>query len=224
MGLSTFTTIVLFLVCLAGGIAIGFLLARYLRSTMELPAEEMGERKPAYTKETKAVNAPDTALLRVGRTKKKAIWLEMGDQLWEAGSELPPGERQKLNAIVQDLGPWLEPPPPPVSSPEAYEPKPAKSSPFTRSASPGQNSKKGFTQPAKETASTGMIPEIDAILQQKLVGTPFANLDIHILEGPLGEVNVQVGAMKHPGVESIPNHEIQAFIRESVAEWEKRTQ
>jgi hypothetical protein len=227
MGLSILTTIILFLICLVGGIAIGLLLGRYLRPTAEMPSEEIHTSKIPFVKEKEPAKPVDPALLRVGRTKKKALWLEMYGQRWEKGNELPPEDRRELNAIVQDLGAWLETSPSPVPNPEAYDPKPAKNSPFTRSFSPGRSPKKSSPLPGKGDATVNpvsMVVQIDAILQQKLVGTPFSNIDIHILESLTGEVNVQVGAMKHLSVDSIPNHEIQALIRESVAEWEKLTQ
>ena len=227
MGLSTFTTILLFIVCLAGGIAIGFLIGRYLRTAPGLPLEEEEKEETVSSgKETEMAKPADPALLRVGRVRKKGLWVEMGGQRWETASDSPPEKHQELGTLIQDLSTWLEPPASPAPDMEAYVPKPAQNSPFSRSFSPRRNAKKesspiGVIVPPGNPAS--MVTQIDAILQNKLVGTPFSKLDIHLLENPTGEVIVQVGAIKHTGIESIPNREIQALIRQSVEEWEKTT-
>lgn len=227
MGLSTFTTILLFLVCLVGGVAIGFLLGRYLRPTPELPPLQEQENNPPVVKEPASTPPPDPALLRVGRTRKKELWLEMDGQHWETGAELPPGNRKELSSLVHDLGPWLESPPAPLPGPEAYVPKPAKNSIFSRTFSPARKVEEKPPLPVKVdllTNPASMVIQIDAILQRKLLNSPFSTLDIHLLESPTGEVYVQVGALKHPGVDSIPNPEIQALIHQAVAEWESITQ
>jgi len=226
MGLSTFATILLFVVCLAGGIAIGFLLARYLKSAPDILDEEKAEKEP-ITQGPVFVKPQEPALVQVGRTKKKALWLDMSGQRWEKPDDLPEDSRKELTAIVQELGAWVEPSPAPVSDTDAYEPKPAKNSLFSRSYSPWRTPKKEPAFPVKvepSISAVSMVTQIDAILQQKLVGSPFSNLDIHLVESPTGEVNVRVGAINHPAVDSIPNPEIQELIRQSVAEWEKMTQ
>ena len=226
MGLSTFATIFLFVVCLAGGIVIGFLLARYLKSAPDVLDEEKAEKEPV-TPGPVFIKPQEPALVQVGRTKKKALWLDMSGQRWEKPGDLPETNRKELTAIIQELGAWVEPSPLPITVADVYEPKPAKNSLFSRSYSPWHTPKKEPAYPAKVDPSispVSMVTQIDAILQQKLTGTPFATLDIHLIESPTGEVNVQVGAIKHPAVDSIPNPEIQELIRQSVAEWEKITQ
>ena len=226
MGLSTFTTILLFFVCLAGGIAIGFMLARYLKSAPDVLDEETTEKEPVMQAPVFA-KPQEPVLVQVGRTKKKALWLEMAGQRWEKPDDLPEDKRKELTDIVQELGAWAEPSPAPVSDANAYDLKPPKNSLFSRSYTSWRAPKKEPVILAKvESAisAVSMVTQIDAILQQKLVGTPFSNLDIHLVESPTGEVNVQVGAIKHPAVDSIPNPEIQELIRQSVAEWEKMTQ
>jgi hypothetical protein len=59
-------------------------------------------------------------------------------------------------------------------------------------------------------------------LQEKLPASPYASKEIHLEEGPAGEVYVLVGAQKFNGIDAVADPGIQAIIREAVSEWEKR--
>jgi len=69
---------------------------------------------------------------------------------------------------------------------------------------------------------TGIVRQIDAVLQEKLPDSSYASKDIHLEEGPAGEVFVLVGALKYNGIDAVPDPGIQTIIRESVSDWEKR--
>ncbi len=71
----------------------------------------------------------------------------------------------------------------------------------------------------KNTSIVGMI---DSVLQTKVVGTPFSGMGIRLEEGSLGEVIVYVGASRYPGIEAVPDPEVQALIRSAIADWEKK--
>jgi hypothetical protein len=68
-----------------------------------------------------------------------------------------------------------------------------------------------------------IVEQINDVLQEKLEGTTFESLKIKLLEGPGGDAVVQIGSVRHAGVDAIPNPEIQAIIRAAVAEWERRS-
>ncbi|MFO7583368.1 MAG: hypothetical protein R6W69_01465 [Anaerolineales bacterium] len=74
----------------------------------------------------------------------------------------------------------------------------------------------------KETApSLSIIGLIDEILQQKLQVSPLAGKSIKMEEGPMGEVLVHVGAVRHSGIDSVPDPILRAIIQEAIEEFNR---
>ncbi len=233
MGLSTTTTIFLFIVCLCGGIVIGAMFSR-LRSTSSEKTgqpgkEEDKEEKPAEpaAPEIKpALDRPgDVEVLRAWRDLHGNVWLEMTGQRLETRDSLTVGQKIDLRNLVLDLRPWLEVPPTSTPQPQKQETPPTmqparRPSIFSRQPKASLEMAADLAKPAVNLKS--IVEQIDEVLQQKLAGTAFSNLEIHLLEGSGGEVLVQIGSVKHPGVDAIPNPEIQALIRLAIKEWEAR--
>lgn len=69
---------------------------------------------------------------------------------------------------------------------------------------------------------TGIVSQIDAVLQEKLPDSPYSSKEVHLVEGPAGQVYVLVGAQKFDGIDAVSDPGIQAIIHEAVSEWEKR--
>ena len=63
---------------------------------------------------------------------------------------------------------------------------------------------------------------MDEILQEKLADSNMAGRGIRIMDTPSADLVVMVGLSKYDGIEAVPDPEIQAIIREAVAEWGKR--
>jgi hypothetical protein len=78
---------------------------------------------------------------------------------------------------------------------------------------------KAKSEPASGLVS--LVALIDNVLQKKLAGTPLASRQIHLEEGRLGEVIVNVGASRYPGIDSVPDPAIQAIIREAIEEFNR---
>jgi hypothetical protein len=68
-----------------------------------------------------------------------------------------------------------------------------------------------------------MVEQIDYILKKKLVGHPLEKRGISLRTALNGSLLVLVGLEEYEWIDEIPDQDIQAIIRESIAEWEKRT-
>jgi hypothetical protein len=66
-----------------------------------------------------------------------------------------------------------------------------------------------------------VVALIDQVLQKQIAGTPLASRHIRLEQGATGEVLVHVGTTRYPGIESVPDPEIQAAIRSAIAEFNK---
>jgi hypothetical protein len=66
-----------------------------------------------------------------------------------------------------------------------------------------------------------IVGMIDDVLQKKLVTSPLQGRKIKLEDGLHGEVVVLVDADRYVGVDQVPDPQVQAIIRESIAEWDK---
>lgn len=74
----------------------------------------------------------------------------------------------------------------------------------------------------KAAPEKSIAAQVDEILQERLENNPLANRGIRLAEIPGRGMVVLVGLEQFDGVGDVPYPEIQALIRECVAEWEKR--
>lgn len=66
-----------------------------------------------------------------------------------------------------------------------------------------------------------IVGMIDEVLQKKLETSPLQSRKINLEDGPHGEVIVVVDADRYVGVDQVPDPQVQAIIRESIAEWDR---
>lgn len=66
-----------------------------------------------------------------------------------------------------------------------------------------------------------IVGMIDEVLQKKLETSPLQSKKISLEDGPHGEVIVVVDADRYVGVDLVPDPQVQAIIRESIAEWDR---
>jgi len=76
---------------------------------------------------------------------------------------------------------------------------------------------------SKDTSKSKSIArQVDEIIQEKLPGTKFRGKVIHLLELPGEGVVVIVDDERFEGVSDVPYPDVQDFLRECTAEWERR--
>ena len=65
--------------------------------------------------------------------------------------------------------------------------------------------------------------QINDILQERIIGTPFESRGITVNDSPDHGVLVTVDGEKYPGVKDVPDEAVRAMIRAVVMEWEKQS-
>jgi len=165
--------------------------------------------------------------------EKSALSLVLDEQdqpnLRLDGVPLVPGQatadqRKRLMWLLNLTRPWIDAPPgaagvsaTPAMVPAAETPAPQIS--VVRGVRSMMHNAVITEEPSH---GTGIVRQIDEVLQEKLPASSYASKEIHLEEGPAGEVYVLVGAQKFNGIDAVADPGIQAIIREAVSEWEKR--
>jgi len=191
-----------------------------------------------------AVTAPpENSLLRLGIDEYNQPTLDLDGRRVET-PELAPEQRKRLIDLMVTMRPWIEgsasqrsaesspaaarpiaahtpsltkpvPPPGTVPTPPAAAPAPRQPAAPVVSA-PVIPSKEAVAEP------TTMVGQIDAILQAHLAGTPLSSRKIRLIESLKGGVIVMIDKDRYESISDVPDAEILAAIRASVAEWEKK--
>lgn len=157
--------------------------------------------------------------------------LEMDGNIYRKPDELSLTQMKKLESTLNELGTWLGKPiltqrtpveasaflPSDVSQPTGF--KPPRLGPLDIL----KNSLDADVRSTLKSAPKSLAAQVDEILQSKLEGSQLAERGIRIMDTPSADLVVMVGLDKYDGVDAIPEMEIQAVIKEAVAEWGRRT-
>jgi hypothetical protein len=209
------TTIFLYLVFACLGAAVGALIQR---------VQNRKDTPPPPPDKDKLAGEGDVEVLSAWRTRGNQVWLEMDGVRLDNKDALRADQYQRLLGLVLDLRPWLEKGHPAAPETNAA-PRPSQPQP---SALAGRlEQKKG--KPAEAEAKPAVvlksiIEQIDEVLQTKLQNSVFKDRGIQLVEGSGGAVIVKDGVNRYEGVDAVPDPEVQALIRQAVADWEKSSQ
>lgn len=106
---------------------------------------------------------------------------------------------------------------PPASRPVSPQPIPAASPP-----APASRASTIAKEDRPAVPANSIVGQIDAVLQQRLMGTPLEDRGIFLAQSPEGSVNVYVGLTRYSGIDEVPDPEIKAAIRAAISEWENK--
>lgn len=177
-------------------------------------------------------------IARLWREKSNEnLLVEIEGEIYRSVDDLGENHQKEMVLAASDLRTWLRifPKPAQISESSAfttaideesafpsYTPQAPQSEPDKPSLNPFQVfSRTTQETPSQEITSKSIVAQIDAILQQKLEDSAFANRAIRLIELPEEGMVVMVGLDKYKDVENVPNQEIRDLIHAAVEEWEE---
>lgn len=232
--MNTYFVLILALICFIIGIIAAFLV-QSLREEKKPTDEEL---PPASVEEPvieTPIARPTANMIEVARIWKDKYSLrpvlEMEGDLYRNPEDVQPAQLEKLNATITELCDWLGQPIP-THPPSAEAPAFLTSEPFppTIVEKPSRrgpldiikNSLEADIRSSIKSAPKSLAAQVDEILQEKLAESTMASRGIRIMDTPSADLVVMVGLSKYDGIDAVPDPEIQALIREAVAEWGRR--
>ena len=199
-------------------------------------AEEEQEKKdnppvPPPAAKPVTVTVDDPGLMRI-KNDHGMLTLDL-DGTRVNTTALSVDQRKRLIEMLNVIRPWLEGKPAPAPTPAPAmtqapapvapplsQPKPAPLPPspsVPRASAPTPTTPKEGPPPA-----TGIVGQIDMILQARLHGTPLGERGIFLSNSPEGGVIVNVGLQKFNGIDEVTDPEIKAALRGAITEWENK--
>jgi hypothetical protein len=201
-------------------------------------AEEEKEKKehPPAPPTPVTVKVDDPGLMRI-KNDNGYLTLDL-DGARADTSSLTADQRKRLIEMLTLIRPWLEgraapapapvtpPPTPAVQAPRA-QPVPVASASIPSAPKPtpqptAARIAAGEKDEKSAPPATGIVGQIDSILQVRLFGTPLEGRGIYLSNSPEGGVVVNVGLQKFNGIDEVTDPEIKAALRAAITEWENK--
>lgn len=199
-------------------------------------AEEALEKKdaPSAPSVPVTVKVDDPGLMRI-KNEYGTLTLDL-DGVRADTTALTAEQRKRLIEMLTVIRPWLEgrpapapvatPPAPVMPSPPLSQPQPVISTPVPSVPRPAPQPTPATTKASEKEAAApkaiGIVGQIDAVLQARLVGTPLESRGIYLSNSPEGGVTVNVGLQKFNGIDEVTDPEIKAALRAAITEWENK--
>ncbi len=213
------------LVVLLIGFFIGYVDSN-IRSTKKIETAETkanvvraeAEQKLAAAEALKA-SAPtavdDPGMLRL-KNKNGTPSLEMDGVMLNA-KNISPEQKRRLVELMTAMRPWVDGGQTPAATPQT---PPIPVSPKEAAPRPLQPLKKPESE--KPISSLSIVQQIDTVLQERVLGTPFEKSGVRLQESAQGDVEVYVGLQKFDSIEEVPDEIVKKIIRAAIAEWEEK--
>jgi hypothetical protein len=185
------------------------------------------EKETSESVETPVAAVKEPNLLSINRSPGKQLVVEVEGLTYAKKEELTPDQKNKVINLLVELRPWVENAP--TAQPEKVETEPeqTRQTEVKPAVKPTPATGLKITSPTKVILPVkpvrSIVSQIDEVLQTRLASSPLASRGIRLVESETGGVLVYIGLDKYEGIDTIPDPEIQAFIRQSVAIWEKQS-
>jgi len=196
-------------------------------------AEEDQEKKehPPAPANPVTLKVDEPGLMRI-KNENGLLTLDL-DGVRADTSALTVDQRKRLIEMLSVIRPWLEGKPAPVPAPVAptplSQPAPVASAqtssapkPAVQTLPPAQPAKPAEKEERTAPPATGIVGQIDAVLQSRLAGTPLEGRGIYLSNSPEGGVIVNVGLQKFNGIDEVTDPEIKAALRAAITAWENK--
>ncbi|HEX2979611.1 MAG TPA: hypothetical protein VHO48_05050, partial [Anaerolineaceae bacterium] len=147
------------------------------------------------------------------------LQVKLDGRIFHTVNELTPRFRAELEEMALDFYKWLGYALPSlgVSQGEAVEMGTALPQVVGSNAVPALTVD-SLTPP--EPRAKSIVSQINDILQDKVVGSPYSGINIRLVESPSKGIVVQVGLDQYPEVEDVPDPAVRQLIQSAVSEWE----
>lgn len=213
--------------------------------TPEMPPPQNPRPQPVMSKRPPAANTVE--VMRILRDLADgSLVVEINGRYYYHPEDInDPEIGRRFNGVMQALSDfaepgdfeipdeWLEPPSKPVAAAAPSitpDEVPLPSSWQTAQSTPPPPSRKtGFFQRGSQTGdepipeARPMTEQIEELLQYRLSISPgYAHRSIHVRPTADGSVRIEVDGRFYEGVGAVDDPEIQAFLRETIRQWEAR--
>jgi len=211
-----------------------------LQQEIEHLTQALEHAREQAKQQASAPQPSEKSALRIAQTES-GTWAVEIDGVPTRPETISVEQRSRLIAVLTQARPLVEAKPlslratQPLANPEFMPSAPVSMPPLTSASSQpnlppspmranlisGMRSMMDTKKTESAPGLLSVVALIDEVLQKQIAGTPLASRQIRLEQGATGEVLVHVGTTRYPGIDSVPDPEIQAAIRSAINEFNK---